>query len=1025
VVGTPHIPLVTTSQTINLSGGDPLIVVDNPTDTPVASKTDLRQAIAQANTNGGAETIEFDTTVFSTSQTITLDPALGQLELKDTTGPETIIGPSAGVTVSGGGLSRVFQVDAMVTASISGLTITGGKASYGGGGVNNYGALALTNCTVSGNTASIGGGVLDFKGGTSTLTNCTISGNSASYWGGGLYTFFDGTAALTKCTVSGNSAGGGGGGVYSGYGASSAIKLANTIVAGNTSGYNPDVSTFGGGVFISQGNNLVGTTGNTSGWVGSDLTGTSVQPLNAVLAPLGNYGGPTQTMALLPGSPAIGAGSKALVPAGVTTDQRGEPRFLNGKVDIGAFQSSGFTIAYTSGSGQSASGAFAAPLVATVTANNPIEPVAGGLVTFTAPASGASATLSGNPAVLSASGTASVTAASNFIGGSYTVSATAAGAPGAASFSLTNYAVASIAISPGNPSLAVGVSGQFTATGTFTDGSTQNITNAVAWASGTLAVATIGGTGVASGVAVGSSKITATLTGVTSPADTLTVIAPSFVVTTTADAFGFFSGTTSIREAIAGANVVPGQTITFAKNVFQTPQTITLTLGQLELSDTTGTTTITAPNAGVTINGGGLSRVFQVDKLVTLSISGLTISGGKSASNGGGMQDYGTLTVMSCDFAGNQCGGGGGAIEVFGPTVTITNSSFIGNTAGYGGAIDTEAGTLNVTGSTFENNQGGNGGALSLGSITTLTNCSFVDNQAGGGGGGAIANFSPLTVTNCAFTGNTTSSYGGAILNYVNPLAISNSTFLGNQAVGTGGAIAINGFEFANSIATISNCTLSGNSTGGDGGAIFDGALFGGASRSTLTISGSTLSGNFARNGGGIYIVSGISATVSGSTLTGNSATGAGGGIANQGTLNVASSNIIKNQATSAGGGISTTGGSATITNSTVNANQVNSPATALGGGIDCENSVLSLNNCTVNANHANGENAYGGGIYALNSNVSVQNSNVNGNKAVGVVLGEGGGIYSYGLDSILTLLASNVNGNKATTAYDDIFSAL
>ena len=104
-------------------------------------------------------------------------------------------------------------------------------------------------------------------------------------------------------------------------------------------------------------------------------------------------------MALLPGSPAIDAGNNALIPAGVTTDQRGLPRIVNGVVDIGAFESSGFTIAVTSGSGQSTGilTAFPAPLVATVTANNPSEPVAGGLVTFTPPSSGASAILSGKP----------------------------------------------------------------------------------------------------------------------------------------------------------------------------------------------------------------------------------------------------------------------------------------------------------------------------------------------------------------------------------------------------------------------------------------------------------------------------------------------------------------------------------------------------------------------------------------------------------------------------------------------------
>ena len=202
--------------------------------------------------------------------------------------------------------------------------------------------------------------------------------------------------------------------------------------------------------FASLGNNLVGETDGSSGWVGSDLTGTSAQPLDPLLAPLGNYGGLTQTMALLPGSPAIDAGNNALIPAGVTTDQRGLARIVNGVVDIGAFESSLFTIAVTSGSGQSTgiSTAFPAPLVATVTANNPIEPVAGGRVTFTPPQSGASATLTGNPATIGADGTASVGATANGVVGSYTVSAGARGITNTANFSLINQAIPTITTTP-------------------------------------------------------------------------------------------------------------------------------------------------------------------------------------------------------------------------------------------------------------------------------------------------------------------------------------------------------------------------------------------------------------------------------------------------------------------------------------------------------------------------------------------------------------------------------------------------
>ncbi len=86
----------------------------------------LPWAVGQADSTAGANTITFDPTVFATPQTITLVGT--QLELSNTSGTQTITGPAAGVTVNGGGLSRVFAVDANVTASLSGLTITGGEA---------------------------------------------------------------------------------------------------------------------------------------------------------------------------------------------------------------------------------------------------------------------------------------------------------------------------------------------------------------------------------------------------------------------------------------------------------------------------------------------------------------------------------------------------------------------------------------------------------------------------------------------------------------------------------------------------------------------------------------------------------------------------------------------------------------------------------------------------------------------------------------------------------------------------------
>ena len=159
--------------------------------------------------------------------------------MSDTGGHQTITGPAAGVTVSGNQASRVFQVDGLVTASISGLTITGGTTTGNGGGLANFGTTTLSNCTVSGNSAtgsySDGGGLANY--GALTLTNCTVSGNSAtgSYSdGGGLYN--GGTLTMTNCTVSGNSASIGSG-VTNGslfFNRGATLTLSNCTVSGNS-----------------------------------------------------------------------------------------------------------------------------------------------------------------------------------------------------------------------------------------------------------------------------------------------------------------------------------------------------------------------------------------------------------------------------------------------------------------------------------------------------------------------------------------------------------------------------------------------------------------------------------------------------------------------------------------------------------------------------------------------------------------------------------------------------------------------
>jgi hypothetical protein len=147
----------------------------------------------------------------------------------------------------------------------------------------------------------------------------------------------------------------------------------------------------------------------------------------------------------LPGSPVIAAGSTALIPGGITIDQRGEPRIFNSSVDIGSVETQGYTLTPAPGDTPQTTfvgTAFASPLTVLVTPNYANDPVNGGIIKFTAPTSGASATLSAS-SVFIGGGRVAVTATANSVVGSYIASGDAGGASGRAAFSLKNVATSS------------------------------------------------------------------------------------------------------------------------------------------------------------------------------------------------------------------------------------------------------------------------------------------------------------------------------------------------------------------------------------------------------------------------------------------------------------------------------------------------------------------------------------------------------------------------------------------------------
>ena len=131
-------------------------------------------------------------------------------------------------------------------------------------------------------------------------------------------------------------------------------------------------------------------------------------------------------------------------------------------------------------------------------------------------------------ATISASGLATALAA-----GSTTISATLAGVTGSTTLTVQNPpTLASIAVTPANPSIVAGATQQFTATGTYSDGSTQNVTSQATWSSSKMVVATINTNGLATAVSAGAAVISAALSGVTAT-NTLTVQAAPLVVGTT------------------------------------------------------------------------------------------------------------------------------------------------------------------------------------------------------------------------------------------------------------------------------------------------------------------------------------------------------------------------------------------------------------------------------------------------------------------------------------------------------------
>ena len=368
----------------------------------------LQQRIIQANENPGQDVILF-LGLGSSATTIT-QSSISQLPpITDPSGL-TIDGRNADITVSGPGdasSDQTFIVKGGAKLTIKNLTVTDGipRRDLSGGAIANNGTLAVDNSTITGNEANLGGGIQN--NGTATVSNSTVSGNKASSGGGGIYNA--GTLVLFSSTISENTDnsldGGtastfGGGGINSATG--STLTVSNSTITGNTAAYSGGAiqsDAAGAKVWnttiayntskkIAAGLSLRSqemTLSNTLLAYNNNETSSSIavsncSPGSLVINGSSNFdsnedcnfgtanhsisktdpeldvllkdnGGPTQTLALQLGSPAINHGNDAFAvdpygaanPGGANPlkyDQRGQgfARIANGAVDIGAHE---------------------------------------------------------------------------------------------------------------------------------------------------------------------------------------------------------------------------------------------------------------------------------------------------------------------------------------------------------------------------------------------------------------------------------------------------------------------------------------------------------------------------------------------------------------------------------------------------------------------------------------------------------------------------------------------------------------
>ncbi len=807
----------------------------------------LRESIANAAPG--------DTIQFNIGGTIMLTS--GELHINKNL---SIVGPgSTLLTINGSGTSRIFNTDPSYTISISGMKITNGYADplgvdCSGGGIRNKAFLTLDDVVITANDSSHvdpggctyprGGGIYSDNYGSLTITNSAISNNFTFYGGGGIYfNSNDGALSLTNVSVTGNTVtdSSDGGGIQ--YSAGNTQATLDNVTISNNSAPNGNA----GGIDIKDDILITHSsiTNNTSKSTGGGLTlRQTVTIVNSLVAGntagFGNTGG-------------IGGGIWMGIDANVTLE--------NSTVTGNTATSNGVN---------SGGGIYVWDIGAPSTLNINNSTIAKNKANV------------GGGIQIGANIANDVNISNSIIADNTSINGlTKTDCQGA--FASENY------------NLIESVT-NCTITGTTTHNMTgvdPDLFAALADNGGFTKTLALHNDSPAVDAGNDATCLGTDQRGVPRPRDAHCDIGAfeyGLIVSKLADTNdGACDVDCSLREALAAS--ADGDIINFEAGL---TGTITLDnlLGTLGINNSV---TINGPGADkIAVSGNDQVKVFITSQNKTVKISSLTITHGYILNDSGGGigNDGGDLTldhvVVSNSQAVNSVNDGGGIFNY--GTLTITNSQIINNTARMGGGIYNSAtSTLSLTNTVVEHNSSTSGGGIynAEGGILSLTDTIVDTNSVSASGGGLYLKnqggySNTVSLKRVSVTNNTAIVSGGGIF-LADSATISDSLIANNRAgnglaSGSGGGIAIYdaGAPMAPLVIALTNVTISENEAYGQGGGI-DAALQQAADQ--VTFNYVTIANNKhtaipgpppGNGGGGIYATGAEAMDIKNSIIAGN-----------------------------------------------------------------------------------------------------------------------------------------------------------